>query len=360
MAASRYFWRPVPWRAWPGAWLFVALLFLVAPPASAQAAGEGCEASAGAYHAAATPPSDLSITYYGVSTLMFSDGRDHLLIDGFFTRPPVWKLLFFWPIDSAPEAIAKGLDGREHGLRAILTAHAHHDHALDTAAVWGAQKKAVVVGTPSVAKLVQSRGVPADHVCVPIPGKKLTFGPYTVTAYEVDHAPSVFFLHWILDRPLKRGLPGPAWFGSYKDNKNLSYLVEYGGRRILIHPSGGTPRTSVDAEIVFLGLGRVGRRRESEAWDYWQAAVSRQATTVVPIHWDQFTSPVGEPLTNTTWLLDNVRKGRRRVCGYAEKRPDLEMIRLDAKAVLSVPVRGAVHGASEGASHFCDSAKARH
>jgi L-ascorbate metabolism protein UlaG (beta-lactamase superfamily) len=260
---------------------------------------------------------------------MFSDGQSRLLVDGFFTRPSVPSLLFR-AIDSDPSKVHQGLGEGQPPVLAILTAHAHHDHALDVAAIADGQKQAIVVGTPSVSRLVQARHVSPDRVCVPADGQRLRFGPYTVTPLYVPHGSTAFFLSWILDHRLNRDLPGPAWFGSYKDNRNLSYLIEYGERRILVHPSAGTPPTVVEAETVFLGLGRVGRISETKARAYWDATVHTGAAVVVPIHWDQFTTELDQPLINTTWLLDDVKKGRRRVCGYAKDRPHLSMVRLDA------------------------------
>lgn len=36
---------------------------------------------------------DLSVTFQGVSTLMFDDGRDRILTDGYFSRPNFWATL---------------------------------------------------------------------------------------------------------------------------------------------------------------------------------------------------------------------------------------------------------------------------
>lgn len=330
----------------------VAVFAAPRPTQAAECERGACGCPEAAATEGVTAPSDLTITYYGVSTLMFSDGENRLLVDGFFSRPNLPRLLFL-PIDADPRKVANGLGEQQAPVLAVLTAHAHHDHALDVAAVAAKERRAVVVGTRSVARLAQARKVSDDRVCVPFDGEAMTFGPYKVTAHDVPHGPSVFFLRWILDHRLTRKLSGAAWFGSYKDDENLSYLVEYGGRKVLVHPSASKPTTPIEAEIVFLGLGRVGRMSESESRGYWDAVVQSQTTAVVPIHWDRFTTDLGEPLLDSPKLLDDVGEARKRVCAYAMERSGLSMIRLDAKGVLAVPVGLPPRGTADAGS-FCD------
>src|SRR5690606_14670139 len=113
-------------------------------------------------------PEPLSITYYGTSTLMFSDGRSRLLIDGFFTRPSFGTLVTS-RLTSASGAIDRGLGSRDLPIVAILVAHAHHDHAMDAAAIAHRETaaEAVVVGTPSVRRLVTDQGVESERACSP-------------------------------------------------------------------------------------------------------------------------------------------------------------------------------------------------
>jgi L-ascorbate metabolism protein UlaG (beta-lactamase superfamily) len=265
---------------------------------------------------------------------MFSDGKDRLLIDGFFSRPSAWRLLLL-PIGPDKKRIEQELGNRPPNVVAILTAHAHHDHALDTAAVAFKEQRAVVVGTPSVAKLVGDRGTPHSRTCVPIDGKPMKFGPYTVTAYDVPHGPSSPFLKRILDHPLTQKLDGPAWFGSYKDDKNLSFLIEHGSQRIFVNPSaepvrGGAPV----AQTVFLGIGRLGSMSDTEADAYWDGTVRTAGTTVIPIHWDRFTTPVGKPFGKSPRFLDDTVKGEGHVCRLARSRRVATVLRMDSLATL--------------------------
>lgn len=289
-------------------------------------------------------PGPLTITYFGVSTLVFDDGRDRLVVDGFFTRPKVGATIAL-PIGPKMARINEGLGEGGTPIRAILVAHAHHDHGLDAPAIavhHRAATGAVVVGTPSMAKLARDRDVPAGRICVPADGKAFVFGPYRVTPYSVRHGPSHPALARILDHPLEATLKGPAWFGSYKDDKNLSFLVEHGGRRILVHPSAGTrDMTALKADTVFLGLGRVGKMSEAAARAYWTALVAPETRLVVPVHWDQFTTRVGAPLQPSPDALDDVGQGFAFVCAFAAPRQDLRVLKLGSRAALTYAGDGA-------------------
>lgn len=292
----------------------------------------GCPAS---HTTTLSPPGPLTVTFFGVTTLMFSDGSDRILIDGFFTRPSARQTLFAAIGPDAPKISAALGDGPP--VRAILTAHAHHDHALDTAAVAEAELESIVVGTPSVAKLVMARRVPNLRVCVPNDEEMLTFGSFRVTAFEVEHGPSNFLLHALLNHRLTRRLEGDAWFSAYKDNRNLSFLIEHGGRRILVHPSAGHRVSGAlpDAETVFLGLGRIGKMKEGTASQYLQATLRPGARLVVPVHWDHFTTPLGEPLRPATRLLDNVGVAFDRLCAEMKTLSEASAVLMDMEAAVT-------------------------
>jgi L-ascorbate metabolism protein UlaG (beta-lactamase superfamily) len=87
------------------------------------------------------------------TTLLFDDGATQILIDDFFSRPPVSRALAGWltPDDGRIEF---GLDkGRINDrLQVISVAHAHHDHAMDAPMI-ALRMRADLVGSTSVQNL---------------------------------------------------------------------------------------------------------------------------------------------------------------------------------------------------------------
>lgn len=322
-------------------WSIAAVTVLaVAAPLPAYACEEGfcaCPLAGEATTAVSTTP--VTVTFFGVSTLMFSAGDDRILVDGFFSRPRNW---LFSPISSDQVRVEQGLGEDQAPVRAILTAHAHHDHALDLVTLADRARDAVIVGTPSVARLAVAGKVDRRRLCAPSDGDELVLGGFRVTVFNVDHGAGVPIIGDILHHPMPDPAPsGPLWWLRFRDDRNLSFLIEHGGRRFLVHPSAGERRYGgIDPapEVVFVGLGRVGMIGAAEAGHYLESLTSEaqgpDPALVIPIHWDGFSTAPGEALEATPWPFDNVPEGLRRLCALAERQPTSRFVRLDEGAGL--------------------------
>lgn len=292
--------------------------------------------------AAQLPKGPLIVTYHGVSTLVFDDGSDRVLVDGFFSRPSVLQLLL--PIGPKPPKIVEGLSGSTTRVSAVLVAHAHHDHALDVATIASRRDSPLVVGTPSVARLVRARGVPPHQVCVPPAGHELVFGTFQVEAFSVPHGPSPFYLRWLLDHELSHPPRGKAWFWSYKDDQNLSFLIEHGLNRILVHPSASpVAAPGPAANVVFLGVAQLGKMTEPEASSYLETVLGSGPKTVIPTHWDQFTTPTGENLRPMPRPLDDVERAFGRLCAFAARQENMRVLLMKAGGQLTFSEPGLPH-----------------
>jgi L-ascorbate metabolism protein UlaG (beta-lactamase superfamily) len=325
-------------RPWGFAPLLTAIamgLFGVALPGAA--AGQvcpdlrcGCVADPAPAPAASGP---LSITYYGVSTLIFGDGENRLLVDGFFTRPSERETLFGL-IHSDPALVRARLGSAQPPIRAVLTAHAHHDHALDLVSVarTEAAAGAIVIGTPSVVKLARAGQVSPERTCAAADGDTFVFGAFTVTALAVDHGPSLLPLRLLLDRPMGRAPTGPAWFGSFRDHENFSWLIRHGNLRILVHPSAGIRKNGpVEADVAFLGLGRIGVSRERYWRRYFEHTLASSVSVVIPIHWDRFTSGPYGPLEPAGFPMDDAEAGFERLCRHLRPRSGTRVFLMQAR-----------------------------
>jgi L-ascorbate metabolism protein UlaG (beta-lactamase superfamily) len=312
-----------------------AALVVAGPVTAADPAGCPAPATPGpaAPDAAGRP---LTITFFGVSTLAFDDGQSQLLVDGYFSRPGFLRTALL-PIGPDKGRVKHGLDAAKvTRLEALLTAHAHHDHALDTARIAWERPETTVVGDAAVAALAISRGTPAARVCTPRAETAYDFGPYRVTAYPTPHGPTMPVLHWLLDRPLRRPFRGAAWFGFYRDDENLSFRVEHGGRSILVHPSAGVrDYPGLKADLVFLGLGGLGLQTNEEIERYWtRTVVETEADRVVPIHWDSFFRGPDRPLKAPPRPFDDVDNALREVRRLAGDKVELQMLHAYGQVVL--------------------------
>lgn len=87
-----------------------------------------------------------------------------------------------------------------------------------------------------------------------------------------------------------------------------SWLIEHDQCRILIVPSAGeigSAFTGVKADTVLLGIGQLAKRGPSGLETYWRGTVTATgAGLVIPIHWDDFTRPLSQPLKPLPYGID--------------------------------------------------------
>lgn len=251
-------------------------------------------------HAQAEP---LKAQFFGVSTVQITDGQTQLMSDGFFSRPSVLRMLTLMAPDEAriDQALAKGGIGK---LDALLVAHSHHDHALDVGLV-ARKTGALVVGTPSVGEIAQGQGLNAARTRTVEGGEVLHFGRFEVEVIRSPHSPDPVF-----PGKIKEPLQMPATLWQFKEGGNLSYLLHHEQGHVLIQASANyVPGmyAGKHADVVFLGIGLLGKQSSEFIKAYWHEVVQvTGARLVIPVHWDNFTHSLDEPLEQTGWPMDNV------------------------------------------------------
>lgn len=106
------------------------------------------------------PPAegDLSVTFRGVTTLLFADAEGAFLTDGFFTRPSAAAVLLR-RLESDEARIDNAM--RRAGitnLDGVVAVHSHFDHALDSVAV-AQRARAPLIGGRSIENVGRGGGL---------------------------------------------------------------------------------------------------------------------------------------------------------------------------------------------------------
>jgi L-ascorbate metabolism protein UlaG (beta-lactamase superfamily) len=246
----------------------------------------------------------LTARFFGVSTVLIADGTTALMTDGFLSRPPLLQMLLgpIGPDDARIDhALARGNVDR---LAAVFVAHSHYDHAMDSARV-ARRSGAKLIGTRSAAFIAEGDGFSMQDMHDVGTGGPFRYGGFTVTAFASPHTEKSFFFRGPITRPVRP----PVWVGAYREGGNYSYLVEHSLGSVLIHGSTNvTPGLydNVRADILFLGIATLGRDDAGSIVGYWDEIVGKTgAKLVVPVHWDNFTTPLDRPLEPLPLAIDD-------------------------------------------------------
>lgn len=260
---------------------------------------------------------DLTVRFFGTTTLSFNDRSTAVMIDGFFTRPGPFKV-FFGKVEPNEQIIKDALKrAKIDKLAAVFVAHSHYDHALDSAAV-ALSKGATVYGSLSTASIMRGSNLPAEQIQMMCDGARFSVGSFHVSVFETPHSPNAFYMGSIYEP-----LHAPANASDYKEGGSYSFLIQHGERRILVVPSANFIRgkfQSVKADTVFLGIGTLGNQDEGFISAYWNEVVKvPQATLVIPIHWDDFMRPLNKPLRPMPRAFDDFAKSMRMLSQLAKR-----------------------------------------
>jgi L-ascorbate metabolism protein UlaG (beta-lactamase superfamily) len=270
----------------------------------------------------AAPKGQLTARFAGTSTLLLSDGTDAILIDGFFSRPSLLPMVLT-PLRTDMGRVEDAL--RELGLdkaqphrptvRALFVAHAHHDHAMDSARV-AELLEAPLVASKSTAIVLRDQGF-KGVLKEPAGAAPVGYGRFKVAVIETPHAPKDF-------KPLRgevtRSLRRTRFMWDYKASRSHAYYVEHepSGRRILIVPSAGferqgdNPFAGLEADAVFLSVAKVGLMKVACGQEYWSRTVKATAAgLVIAIHWDDIRRPLDRPVKTIPRLQDDFHRGMR-------------------------------------------------
>ncbi|MFU8878614.1 MAG: MBL fold metallo-hydrolase, partial [Wenzhouxiangellaceae bacterium] len=225
-----------------------------------------------------------------------------LVIDGFFSRPPLRKVVF-GRIEPDRERIRQALEQAGiTSVAAVIPLHTHYDHALDSAEVarlTGAQ----LVGSASAAQLGRGAGLAESGMSIVSGRETFSFGDFRVTL-----VPTIHLAGTPAGGSIESPVEPPAHALAWREGRNFGLIIAHPAGRMLIQ-GGGFVNGSLDGEVVDVALiGTTGQARLGPEYqeDYWQnVVVATGARRVIPVHWDDFTRPLDQGLAPfPRWISD--------------------------------------------------------
>jgi L-ascorbate metabolism protein UlaG (beta-lactamase superfamily) len=260
--------------------------------------------------------SGLRVTFLGVSTLLFDDGETAILTDGFFSRPSKLRTLFT-KIKPDRNLITRHLHrAGVKDLKAVIVLHSHVDHALDAPEV-ARQTHARLIGSESTRNIGLGDGLQDEEIQVIREGEVLAYGRFRIRLLPTAHSPltllSRFRIHHVLlNGEIKEPLKPPSRWFDYKEGGSYSMLIEHDGKTILVQSSAGFRKGALighHADVVFIGIGTLGKLDQDFQEDYWHEVVEAvQPRRIIPIHWDDFSLPLDQPLVPMPRTIDDFDK----------------------------------------------------
>jgi L-ascorbate metabolism protein UlaG (beta-lactamase superfamily) len=262
----------------------------------------------------------------GVSTFSITDGKSHILIDGFFSRQSKWTYCKNGMKSDESKVRAQLKNLNIPHLDALFTSHAHFDHILDAPIVlktfntkplvkgknstvfFGSQSSVEYVSKKLDEEFTKDNKNKIHTSFVTLKDKNsYHIGRFQVTAIETPHVDKKFPVNFgekLLtcfrgDSDLSEGYPNYSFLISLKSEGRDKQKTDGKLKQptILIIPSANISENDlkyVKADIVFLGIGLL---RPENVEDYWNKTVRKvNASIVVPIHWDNLYKSLDEPL----------------------------------------------------------------
>lgn len=270
----------------------------------------------------AAAPATLQVKFFGVSTLLFDDGKTQVLIDGFFSRPSIAEVLFT-KIQSQPQVVQHIVQQQQlQRTQAILVTHSHYDHALDIAELGRQLPHAKIIGSKSSLNIARGGHIAEQQLIQVQPFKFISFGQFKVMAIPSQHTPPTA-VNNDLGEEITQPLQLPAHFSAFKEGHSFDYLIEHSGQRILVKASTGAvpdQLKNLKVDTLFLGIAQLSRQSEQFQQNYLdQTLRSLQPKVVVPVHWDNFFQPIDQPLEFLPYLADNTEQSLKILIRAAEQ-----------------------------------------
>lgn len=219
-----------------------------------------------------------TIRYLGVAGWHLQSGGTSLIIDPFFTRPPMWQVTLRLRPDR--EAIRRHMPPADY----ILVTHPHYDHIMDVPTA-AALSSAQVYASPQGCALLTILGLPVEQIHPVEPGSTHALSAFRVRVFESAHR--VIFGRVPAFGPLAPKLVPPLRALDYRIQRQYSFHITTEGISVLV-ASGIDEEPQVQADIVLVGADASLAQLE-------RVLSPAQPAVVMPNHWDDMFRPVDKP-----------------------------------------------------------------
>lgn len=263
----------------------------------------------------------MKVTYLGTTTLLFDDGTDQILFDCHVTRPSL-KMCLTGKLSTDTEIADRVI--REFSidrLRGIFVSHSHHDHVLD-APYFAKICNAEVFGSPSAINVARGGTIGEELLHSFADSLNYQVGEFSITVMRSLHSEPNKINNDIgetIDKPLAQ----PARMKEFKEGGSYDFLIKHGDKSFLIRPSCNFIEgqlNDIKADVMFLGVTELSKKSETWRESFFAETIGKvQPRIVIPIHWDNFFSPLYSGIKVIPKPFDYTVENLRMLKRYCEK-----------------------------------------
>ncbi|WP_031522869.1 MBL fold metallo-hydrolase [Streptomyces sp. NRRL F-5123] len=271
--------------------------------AGAVAAGAGTVAAAAPATAAAPAagPADatadgVTFRWFGTSGWRVDTGARTLLVDPYLTRFPTG--LFTKPFRAAtPLTTDEDLVTEHIGHpELVLVTHSHWDHFNDVPFI-AASTTAQIVGTETTYHLLRAYGVDPARIIVVRGGEVLDFGGYAVQVVSARHSRNG--AHGYFAPGTLHGTavpPRPETIADLPEGDTLAFHVSFDGGPSAFF-MGASDFSERDTTGLRPDVAMIAPPTSTSTRDYVPRLLAALGNprVLVPVHWDNFETPLTEP-----------------------------------------------------------------
>ena len=263
----------------------------------------------------------MKVTFFGTTTLLFDDGKDQIFFDAHMTRPSLMKYITSGSEATDTKVVDEKLRLHQvNRLKAIFVSHSHYDHVLDAPYIAN-QCGAIIYGSASTMNVARGGDVPEERMVEFAANETYEVGDYRIKVIPSIHSKPTAInndLGQTIDKPLRQ----PAILKAYKEGGSYDFYVEAEGKRIMIRPSFNYIEGQMDgykADVLFLGVAGLQKAdAEMEKKFYEETIAKLEPKLVIPVHWDNFFSPLTKPVTGMPRLVEKTEIVFFKLAKYCE------------------------------------------
>jgi L-ascorbate metabolism protein UlaG (beta-lactamase superfamily) len=232
-------------------------------------------------------PDELAIRWLGTAGFAIRTATTTVLIDPYFSRPPLWQLLTS-PIAPDLPTIRRYVGKTD----AVFIGHGHFDHLLDAPTICkltGAR----LYGSIDSLRLARAEGVPWGQLTRMRGGETIRVGDLEIVPVRSLH--SEVATQWIAQESMPAVIKPPLGFLKYGAGQAFGFWIRWRGRTLYHCGSAQIVESELQgrqAEVLMVCLA--GWKSSTDLWGRIQRSLHPQA--VIPIHYDNFFRPLTAPL----------------------------------------------------------------